>query len=405
MGSEASCRRCPPVRRGRKRRASAVGNSVVDNVMSNVHAALEQLGAAKRLKGANGEVDHTQKEAVELFASLLTQFRTWRNELPSLMQGDATAVSRFMYFCSFVSHMVTEYMRGLPSDSHESVSIWLCSHLGKEVNDVIAANEREAVAFDAYCRRGKTASISEQERQVYKMMPVAVAVQPLFPRLFHPGTQAWVNDKMSSMLGYSSEELSAILSDPVRIKRVLPHHQFVAALAQLWNAIAHKRESYTTTTEWLDRDGDVIETTETRNITYDNGMPTMTTIYVQVSPDCVKQNPRPATASASATLSIKQESAAPVAAPAAAPEDGAERKGTAGSPSSLTPSDSPGQMGGADPLLDSMLFGGFGGRPDTQLEMLDLQYAHSLMMKDEEPLEDETPHIPTGDFIADKSFF
>lgn len=257
-------------------------------------AVAPSADSVKRLKVTRPSLparsaEEVARDAVEQFVFLNTLFRRWREKLTSDPNTDKVALSRFLYFCSYLSHVVKDYMDSHPPSQQQVLSDWLCSSLAEDVhkfvenvgNDIVSFPQVSAAAAD-----NSPASVLQLnvEKQVFKQMPLGAAMLSLHPYPFHQQEKAWVNDNMSTLLGYEREHLKAIFSDRDAFFRALHPSCFNKFIGQFWDAIAEGRTHYAVPSKWLHQNGEEIDLNGTFSIKYKNGLPIRWTMFLQASP-------------------------------------------------------------------------------------------------------------------------
>ena len=294
-----SCRRCEPKKRGRKRKANTKapekrGREVEEEEKLSI-APSAPPAAEKRFKESdaisaaaavmpNKDQNDVEKYAIERFASLTGQFRTWRDKMRTVPRSDKVAHTRFAWFCSYISHIINDYMNECQSkpNSQKLVSVWLCSNLAEDVNQHVSTTDPELLKFPESATDMNHFKLNIQ-KEAYRMFPTGVCILPMQPRPFDPNQKAWVSDKLAHLLGYSAEDLSVIMSNRNLFERLMYHSSFSTYSGAFWDAVEKGSYCFTTKLFFEHSTGSTMEFTCTFQLEYNNGIPMYATVFMQTN--------------------------------------------------------------------------------------------------------------------------
>jgi hypothetical protein len=331
----SSCARCPPKKRGRKRKSqtatdkkSTESKSVASTplVKADRKRASTRARRARTTQQKRAKVEPRQKNQaragpaaaaaaavsslldmpmvripscippvspanegvfVETFKCLCSQFRSWRDELLHDVNVDNTKMSRFLWFASHLSHVTKEFLGSVQmtgSINSNMASVQLCQSLVSDINNFVCSLGEDASRLPAIDPAAVSSLQSGIEHEVYKTVPVGAVCLPMNPLPFSSRAThaAWVNPAFSDIIGHSSTELSSRMSNLHSFLQLLDASSISEFLSSTWRAVAAGQAEFSTNLTWVTKTGVPVEMACNHSLRYSNGVPFVHLIFVQV---------------------------------------------------------------------------------------------------------------------------
>jgi len=128
--------------------------------------------------------------------------------------------------------------------------------------------------------RGTKDSKIDPKEVFYGAMPIGVIIFNLYPK---PGRQSpWVNQGLADYLGYMRSVVGRLLTTMRGIATLYESSNLEGAVRQFFQAICHRKASYSTRSIWIHADGSHVPMLQSVSIKYKpNGLPLNVTVFLQ----------------------------------------------------------------------------------------------------------------------------